>query len=109
MGSPITLRDLLLDPDPRLEHSITLRVLLYKQTATAVLYTYTASLVHKVVQLNAILLLRKIDSDSSHKEIGTTSLKPAVLDGGKAIFRRMKERRPRAGEELKKLYEGLAA
>jgi hypothetical protein len=33
----------------------------------------------------------------------------AVLGGGNAIFRRMKERKPKAGEELKKLYEGLAA
>ena len=193
MGSPRTLRDLLLDPDPQLEPSITSRVHLCKQTATAVLYTHTASLVHKAIQPDAILLLKKIDSDSSHKEIGTTSLKTAplgipfltgfgqarqetpdtysslrestnweqdlyshpsrqgqptakytmahdiysigvilleiglwrsfviwngfndfmideaVLGGGKAIFRRMKERKPRAGEELKKLYEGLAA
>lgn len=193
MGSPRTLRDLLLDPDPQLEPSITSRVHLCKQTATAVLYTHTASLVHKAIQPDAILLLREIDSDSSHKEIGTTSLKTAplgipfltgfgqarqetpdtysslrectnweqdlyshpsrqgqptakytmahdiysigvilleiglwrsfviwngfhdfmideaVLGGGKPIFRRIKERKPRAGEELKKLYEGLAA
>ena len=32
-----------------------------------------------------------------------------VLDGGKAILRRMKERKPNAGEELKSLYESLAA
>lgn len=33
----------------------------------------------------------------------------AVLDGGKKILKRMEGRKPKAGEELKKLYEGLAA
>ena len=193
MGSPRTLRDLLLDPDPQIEPSITSRVQLCKQIATAALYTHTASLVHKAIQPDAILLLKKIDSESPHQDGGTTSLKTAplgvpfltgfgqarqetpdtysslrestnweqdlyshpsrqgqptakytmahdiysigvilleiglwrsfvvwngfndftideaVLGGGKATFRRMKERKPRAGEELKKLYEGLAA
>jgi len=32
-----------------------------------------------------------------------------VLKGGNAMLRRMKERQPRAGEEFKKLLEGVAA
>ena len=196
MGSPKTLRDLLLDPDPQTEPSITSRVRLCKQTATAVLYTHTASLVHKAIQPDAILLLNKIDSDDSQKNTGTTTspktaplgipfltgfgqarqetpdthsslrhsthweqdlyahpsrqgqptakytmahdiysigvilleiglwrsfviwnsfindftIDEAVLGTeGKLIFRRMKERRAGAGQELKRLFEGLAA
>ena len=193
LGSPRTLRDLLLDPDPQTEPSITSRVQLCKQIATAALYTHTASLVHKAIQPEAILLLRKIGSDGSRQgegskppkvaplgipfltgfgharqespntysslrentdweqdlyshpsrqgkpttkytmahdiysigvillEIGLWrsfvvwngfndfTIDEAVLGGGKAIFRRMKETRPKAGEELKGLYEGLAA
>ncbi len=193
LGSPRTLRDLLLDPDPQTEPSTTFRVQLCKQIATAALYTHTASLVHKAIQPEAILLLRKIDSDGSRQGEGLNSFRTAplgipfltgfgqarqetpdaysslrentdweqdlyshpsrqgqpttkytmahdiysigvilleiglwrsfvvwngfndfmideaVLGGGKAIFRRMKERKPKAGEELKKLYEGLAA
>lgn len=193
MGCPRTLRDLLLDPDPQTEPSITSRVQLGKQVATAVLYTHTASLVHKAIQPEAILLLRKLDSDSPRQGVGPNFLNTAplgipfltgfgqarqetpdtysslrastdweqdlyshpsrqgqptakytmahdiysigvilleiglwrsfvvwngfndfmiddaVLGGGKAIFRRMKEKKPKAGEELKRLYETLAA
>ena len=193
VGSPRTLRDLLLDPDPQVEPSITSRVQLCKEIATAILYTHTASLVHKAIQPEAILLLRKIDYDDCRPREGTNTLKisplgipfltgfgqarqetpdtysslrentdweqdlyshplrqgqpttkytmahdiysigvvlleiglwrsfivwngfndfmidEAVLGGGKAIFRRMKERKYKAGEELKKLYESLAA
>ena len=193
VGSPRTLRDLLLDPDPQVEPSITSRVQLCKEIATAILYTHTASLVHKAIQPEAILLLRKIDYDDYRPREGTNTLKvsplgipfltgfgqarqetldtysslrentdweqdlyshplrqgqpttkytlahdiysigvvlleiglwrsfivwngfndfmidEAVLGGGKAICRRMKERKYKAGEELKKLYEDIAA
>ncbi|KIM98421.1 hypothetical protein OIDMADRAFT_127885 [Oidiodendron maius Zn] len=193
LGSPRTLRDLLLDPDPQIEPSITSRIQLCKKIATAALYTHTASLVHKAIQPEAILILKKIDSVGSLQGEGSNSLKTTplgipfltgfgqarqetpdtysslrentdweqdlyshpsrqgrpttkytmahdiysigvilleiglwrsfvvwngfndftidegVLSGGKAIFKRMKERKPKAGEELKKLYENLAA
>ena len=79
MGCPRTLRDLLLDPDPQTEPSITSRVQLGKQVATAVLYTHTASLVHKAIQPEAILLLRKLDSDSPRQGVGPNFLKTAPL------------------------------
>lgn len=193
LGSPRTLRDQLLDPDPQTEPSTTSRVQLCKQIATAALYTHTASLVHKAIQPEAILLLEKMDQDVSRQEKASKSLKAAplgipfltgfgqarqetpdtysslrentdweqdlyshpsrqgqpttkytmahdiysigvilleiglwrsfvvwngfndfvvdeaVLGGGKAILKSMKERKPKAREELKNLYEGLAA
>ncbi|PMD38712.1 hypothetical protein L207DRAFT_597323 [Hyaloscypha variabilis F] len=171
LGSPRTLRDLLSDSDPATEPSLTVRVQLCKQIATAALYIHTASLVHKSIQPKAILLLRKLDSDGplprepskpvkaaplgipfltgfdiySHPtrqgqptnkytmahdiysvgvillEIGlwrsfvvwngfnNFMIDENVLKGGNAMLRRMKERQPRAGEEFKKLLEGVAA
>ncbi len=185
MGSPRTLRDLLLDPDPDGEPSLTARVLLSKQIATAALYTHTASLVHKAIRPEAILLLQELDAKQKYKtsKLGTPfltgfgqarqetpdtysslrtnldweqdlyshpsrqgqptarytmahdiysigvilleiglwrsfikwndikeefSIDEHVLQDGKTIVRRMKERRPRAGEDLKKLYQSIA-
>ncbi len=185
MGSPRTLRDYLLDPDPDGEPSLTARVRLSKQIATAALYTHTASLVHKAIRPEAILLLQELDDKQKNKtsKLGTPFLtgfgsarqetpdtysslrtnldweqdlyshpsrqgQPTarytmahdiysigvilleiglwrsfikwndikeeftideyVLQGGKGILRRMKERRPRAGDDLKKLYQSIA-
>jgi len=59
MGSPRTLRDLLLDsklPEP----SINTRLALCKQIAAAALYIHASSLVHKSIRPEDILLLRQI-------------------------------------------------
>ncbi|KAI9745950.1 MAG: hypothetical protein M1818_000631 [Claussenomyces sp. TS43310] len=199
MGSPRTLRDLLLDRDPPGEPSLTARVELCKQIATAALFMHTASLVHKAIRPEAILLLQvnHVSAPNPSGELPSLSLSPRyspfklgipflagfglarqetpdtysslrenlhweqdlyshpsrqgqpiakytmahdiysigvilleiglwrslivwnegirdfiidedVLEGGTAIFRRMKEKKPKAGEELKGLYERLA-
>lgn len=79
LGSPRTLRDLLSDSDPATEPSLTVRVQLCKQIATAALYIHTASLVHKAIQPQAILLLRKLDSDGSLVKEASKPVKIAPL------------------------------
>jgi hypothetical protein len=58
-GSPRTLRDMLLDPNLP-EPSINTRLALCKQIATAALYIHAASLVHKSIRPENILLLQQI-------------------------------------------------
>lgn len=193
MGSPRTLRDCLLYSHPDGEPSLTARIELCKQVATAALYMHTASLVHKAIRPEALLLLQEtttppgnqsasLPSRSSTFRPGTPFLtgfgqarqetpdtysslrvslgweqdlyshptrqgKPSarytmahdiysigvilleiglwrsfvvwngikdftvderVLEGGNNILKRIKERRPRAGEDLKNLYQAIA-
>ena len=193
MGSPQTLRECLLYPHSDGEPSLTARVELCKQIATAALYVHTASLVHKAIRPEAFVLLQSITTQpesqpdtlpfkSSTFRPGTPFLtgfgqarqetpdtysslrlslsweqdlyshptrqgKPTakytmahdiysigvilleiglwrsfimwngikdfivderVLEGGNTILKRIKERQPRAGEDLKDLYQAIA-
>jgi hypothetical protein len=76
MGSPRTLRDLLLDPSLP-EPSINTRLALCKQIATAALYIHASSLVHKSIRPENILLLQQIPpppKTTSEAELGSPFL-----------------------------------